>query len=84
MSNTTKYSKTNFKDIFGKGSDVQICKNVDALEDIPWILVGSSPTTYSKVYECERLEEVDGIGELPMTYIKVDLGATPIILRVTP
>jgi len=84
MSNTIKYSKTNFKDLFGKGSDVQVCKNVDALADIPWRLMGSGTTSFSKVYECERYEEVDGVGELPMTYIKVDLGATPIILRVTP
>jgi hypothetical protein len=83
MSNTIKYSKTNFKELFGKGSDVQVAKNVDAdLTNMPWKLVGSEG--FTTVYTCERNELYKDIGEMYIVYIKLDLGATPIILRVTP
>ena len=83
MSNTTKYSKTNFKDLFGKGSDVQVAKNVDAdLTNMPWKKVGEEG--FTTVYTCERLELYKDVGKIFIVYIKIDLGATPIILRVTP
>ena len=82
MSNTTKYSKTNFKDLFGKGSDVQVAKNVDAdLTNMPWKKVGQEG--FTTLYMCERGELYKDIGEIHIVYIKIDLGATPIILRVT-
>ena len=83
MSNTIKYSKTNFKDLFGKGSDVQVAKNVDAdLTNMPWKKVGEEG--FTTVYTCERLELYKDVGKIFIVYIKLDLGATPIILRVTP
>jgi hypothetical protein len=83
MSDTIKYSKTNFKDLFGKGSDVQVAKNVDAdLTNMPWKKVGEEG--FTTVYTCERLELYKDVGKIFIVYIKLDLGATPIILRVTP
>ena len=83
MSDTIKYSKTNVKDLFGKGSDVQVAKNVDAdLTNMPWKKVGQEG--FTTVYTCERGEQWEDYGEINIVYIKLDLGATPIILRVTP
>jgi len=83
MSDTIKYSKTNFKDLFGKGGDVEVCKNVNAdLTNMPWKKVGEEG--FTTVYTCERHELYKDIGKIYIVYIKIDLGATPIILRVTP
>ena len=49
---------------------------------MPWKKVGEEG--FTTVYTCERLELYKDVGKIFIVYIKLDLGATPIILRVTP
>jgi hypothetical protein len=49
---------------------------------MPWKKVGQEG--FTTVYTCERGEQWEDYGEINIVYIKLDLGATPIILRVTP